>query len=255
MVSDHQSTPLKQLLFLFGLMAALLLPGSCRLFTPSAAQSPIICFTFDDQHKGVYTNALPVMAQYGYRGTCFVNTNSLGKPNSLNLNQLQELYHTWHWEIGGHTLNHEQLPQLEYAEAETAITLDYQNLVSWNLSPRSFALPRGECPASYFPIITSLYQNIRGSSDFAMFCPLNRLSLGYLPFQTDWTADIVMERIRRGIANSESLIIIGFHSVGDSIPDYPANCTTAQFAQIMAGTNNLGLKVLPLAEAVECLDK
>ncbi|MDD4309355.1 MAG: polysaccharide deacetylase family protein [Candidatus Cloacimonetes bacterium] len=226
---------------------------SCRLFTATAQHSPVICFTFDDQHLGVYTNALPIMAEYEFRGTCFVNTNELGKPENLSIALLQELHNSWNWEIGGHTLNHEQLPYLEYNEAEIAIAEDYWNLKNWNLNPQSFALPRGECPAEYFSIINRYYTNIRGSSDFSMFIPINPKSLGYLAFQSNWSAEIIKERIRRGIANSERLIIIGFHQIGAENSEYVSNCPVSTFSDIMSWTNSMGLQVLPLSEAVKQL--
>lgn len=233
---------------------ALLLLSSCNFFSAPQSSGPIICFTFDDAHAGLYSQAMPIMNKYAYRGSCFINSNRIGQANILTLNQVKELRQRWNWEIGGHSLNHEDLPQLSYSEAQTAIVTDFQNLVGWDLQPRSFALPRGECPAEYFPIITSLYENIRGSSDYAMYQPLNRLSLGYFPYQSNWTAGIVTQRIRRGIANRENLIIIGFHSVGGNpISDY-ANCPVEQFAQIMADVSSLGLQVLPLAEAIELLE-
>lgn len=234
------------------ILSALLL-GSCTFFTADRPDNPIICFTFDDQHHNVYSLALPAMNQYGYRATCFVNSCALGQSGLLSQAQLSELHFQWNWEIGGHTLNHERLNELSYEEAATAIDSDYQNLLNWGFAPRVFALPRGVCPLEYYPLITSRYEYIRGSNDTAMHTPLNVHALGYLPFQSGWTAEIIKNRIRRGMANGESLIVIGFHRIEDPDYIYNADCPIEVFNEILDYVHGLGLEVLPLSEAVDKL--
>ncbi len=231
-----------------------LLLASCRFVSISGADDPIICFTFDDQHEGVYRVALPIMQQYGFRGTCFVNSGKLHRPNYMLKNELQSLYADYAWEIGGHTINHENLVNLTYPEARQAIITDYDSLYAWDLYPRSFALPFGECPLEYFPIIAEYYRNIRGSMDTPMHVPLDRLGLGYLPYQSGWNSSVIKARIQRGIAAHEELIIIGFHEIEGATNPYGSNCDSDTFGEIMDYVHNLGLRVLPVDEAVEALE-
>jgi len=233
----------------------MLLASSCRIVSVSASSTPVICFTFDDQQAGVYSEALPVMNQYLFRGTCFVNSGCLGWPECLTLEQVISLHHDYHWEIGGHTLLHKDLTTLSYEEAIYAISQDYQNLASWGLHPHSFALPSGDCPMEYYPLLMSMYDNVRNSNDEPMYIPLNRYGLGYLPFQTGWNAQVIKDRIQRGIANRENLIIIGFHRIGGTPSNYPSDCTLEAFTEIVEYVSELGLPVLPLDEAVELLVK
>jgi len=79
--------------------------------------------------------------------------------------------------------------------------------------------------------------------------------LGYLAFQSSWTADIYKERIRRGIANGEDLIILGFHAIEEPDNIYGTNCPVSEFEEILNFINHLGLEVLPLSEAVDKLNK
>lgn len=227
--------------------------GSCTFFSQTKPDRPIICFTFDDQHHNVYHLARQALSDYGWRATCFVNSGAIGASGLLSLQQLQELHQDWNWEIGGHTLNHEDLAELDYSEAAYAIEQDYQNLVNWGFNPRSFALPKGVCPAAYFPLIKSHYDYLRGSTDLAMHVPLDPDVLGYLPFQSGWTAQIITDRIKRGIINGESLIIIGFHRIEDPTSIYNANCPIDVFREILSFVKQQNLEVLPLAEAVQKL--
>ncbi|MCB5287453.1 MAG: polysaccharide deacetylase family protein [Candidatus Cloacimonetes bacterium] len=231
------------------LWITLLLPG-CKFFSAAESKTPIIVFTFDDQHLSIYESAFLIMREFGYRGTNFVNTNAMGLPGLMNWAQITELELDYGWETGGHTLNHEALNQLDYDVAIANIIQDRQNLSDHGLNPRSFALPRGQCPSQLYPLLTQLYQNIRGSSDFAMHHPLNRKALGYLAYQSGWPSDIVKRRIQRGIANQEALIIIGFHHFDTAGDDYADSCPSPTFREILQYTQDLGLTVLPLAEAV-----
>ncbi len=234
-------------------LACFMCLASCKWLTDTPAPKPIISITFDDQHYNVYSKALPLLNSFGYRATSYVNTAALGQGNLLTVNQVIDLHHTYGWEIGGHSLNHENLVQLNYAQAETAIVGDYNNLLNWGLNPRSFAFPRGECPLEYFPILTSYYDYLRGSNDYPMFTPLNVLDLGYLPFQSDWTAEIMKQRVLKGIADGENLIILGFHRIDEPDTPFGDNCSIQDFSALLAFIHQLGLEVLPLSEAVDKL--
>ncbi|HQP33188.1 MAG TPA: polysaccharide deacetylase family protein, partial [Candidatus Cloacimonas sp.] len=111
--------------FIVFLLSILL--SSCNFFTPAERNTPVICLTFDDQKDGVYTYAFPLMQEYGYRGTCYVNSRYLYGPKIMSLAQIRELHNDYNWEIGGHSLRHEDLAELTYEEAEYTISQDYWN--------------------------------------------------------------------------------------------------------------------------------
>jgi peptidoglycan/xylan/chitin deacetylase (PgdA/CDA1 family) len=227
-----------------------LLAGSCRFLLPQTERAPIICFTFDDQHSSIWQYAFPILDSYGYRGTNFVNAGRIGHPDLMTWDQLRCLELDHGWETGGHTLDHQFLPSLSYAEADSVIALDYYDLLAHGLDPKGFALPGGNCPAEYYPIITRHYGYIRGSSDFAMHRPLNLLGLGYLPYQSSWTANDVIARINRGIADGEDLIVIGFHRIETTTGGYSDNCPAEELTAIMDYVQAQNLRVLTLSEAV-----
>lgn len=77
----------------------------------------IISFTFDDGFGSVYTNALPILYAYNFRATNYVTTINVGGTMSstdgggpaITWPQLWDLYHTYNWEIGNHTVFHPHL--------------------------------------------------------------------------------------------------------------------------------------------------
>lgn len=65
---------------------------------------PII-ITFDDANLDNYTNAFPIMQEYGFTGVLYVPYAYVGTPNYLNVDQIHEMAAAG-WEVGSHSFNH-----------------------------------------------------------------------------------------------------------------------------------------------------
>ncbi|HAD07423.1 MAG TPA: hypothetical protein DCE76_09740 [Anaerolineaceae bacterium] len=68
---------------------------------------PII-LTFDDGYRSVYEYAFPVLKEHGYSGAVYLITRDVGAPPYLTKEQVIELFANG-WEIGSHTVSHEDL--------------------------------------------------------------------------------------------------------------------------------------------------
>ncbi len=90
---------------------------------------PLI-LTFDDGYLDNYTNLLPLMQQYGYRGVLYLLGDPAIDHNEWDLREdateprsplmseaQQRAFVAAGWEIGAHTLHHPRLPELPPAEA------------------------------------------------------------------------------------------------------------------------------------------
>lgn len=206
--------------------------------------------TFDDQHHSIYDKAFPLMKKYGFRGTLFVNSGRFGWQDLMSVQEICILGLEEGWEIGGHSLYHENLSNISEDEAIHSVTQDYNNLKSLGLNPVSFALPKGQCPLFLYPYLNSLYKYIRNSFDYSMHHPINTQNLGYLPFQTGWTASEIKARIYRGIASNEALIIIGFHRFDADTSIFTDNCSSEEFRNTLRFLKDNKFRVLPLKEAL-----
>jgi peptidoglycan/xylan/chitin deacetylase (PgdA/CDA1 family) len=71
-----------------------------------------IMLTFDDTKLDQYTNALPEMKKYGFKGVFFIMTVSLGKPNYMSKAQVKELSDAGHV-IGSHTYDHQNVKKYQ----------------------------------------------------------------------------------------------------------------------------------------------
>lgn len=101
---------------------------------------PVI-ISFDDGYKNVFDNAFPLLKKYNMRGTFYVITKLLDKPNRMTWEQLAELRDSG-MEIGSHTLWHPYLTKSGKVKQEIA---DSQKILEekLNITVTTFAYPYG----------------------------------------------------------------------------------------------------------------
>ena len=114
-----------------------------------------ILITLDDGYLNNYTDALPVLREFGFPATIYVVVQTVGwenhwhDPNSetripmVSWAQLKELQKAG-WEIGSHTMNHPRLEKIEKKEAEIEIEKSRRIIGEFlEQVPQSFAYPYG----------------------------------------------------------------------------------------------------------------
>lgn len=85
----------------------------CKTLVPEKS----LVITFDDGWADNFTNAFPILKEYGLTATIFVITGFIGKANYMDWNQLREMSEAG-ISIQSHTVNHKPLAQLSKAEVE-----------------------------------------------------------------------------------------------------------------------------------------
>jgi len=231
----------------------LLMLFGCKYTTQILRNDIIVCINFDDNCASVYENALPVMTQYGFRGTVFTNSGYVGLPNRLTWSQLDSLKHSYNWEIGGHTLYHEALSELTYDEAEYTIATDFNNLKAHGYNPKSFATTFGVCPVGFYPLIMKYYQNVRTCFNTSMHCPIDRSQIGSFPVENWMSPQQIVNRVTQGMVEKENLIVFLFHDISATNTDYFDNCDPQTFAEVMRLIHSKDVLVMPLNEAIDYL--
>ncbi len=215
------------------------------------SQALIVCITFDDGFKDVYQTAQAILAKYEIPATCFVNTGTIGHAAFMSWEELGELNLVHGWEVGSHGASHANLAELSASEAAQEIEQDYLAFKAHGFSPQSFALPYGICPTAYYGLISKRFQNIRSSNDLPMYQPIDRQNLSYFPYHASWNAHIVNNRILKAMADKESLLILGFHQVGDG--DEWQNCKPQILEEICKFIQERGLKTATISQAMNLL--
>ena len=89
------------------------------------ASVPVVTLTFDDNPKGHFTVAAPVLERYGYRGTFNVITHNVGADNKMSWGDIRELRLRGH-EITSHTVSHVDLVKLLSEKGSAAVVAELE---------------------------------------------------------------------------------------------------------------------------------
>jgi Bacterial Ig domain/Polysaccharide deacetylase/Chitobiase/beta-hexosaminidase C-terminal domain len=156
---------LKFLLVVACCVGALVTPGL------AAAAPTIVSLTFDDSFSD-QTTASSILAQHSMHGTFYVNTGWIETtPSYLTWSQLSDLAAAGN-EVGGHTIYHVDLTQVDSAEATRQVCDDRQALISHGFNATSFAYPFGSYNTSAKSIVQGCgYSSARRSWGL---CPIGQ---------------------------------------------------------------------------------
>jgi len=110
--------------------------------------SKVIVLTVDDGYKSFLTGAMPLLREFGYNATLFINTESVGGGSYLNWQELKQLMNEG-IEIGNHSHTHPyflDIPETERkkrfeADLNLSRMLFRENL---NIDPDLYVYPYGE---------------------------------------------------------------------------------------------------------------
>lgn len=135
-------------LLVAGLLALLSAQVAVGWQAPTRAAAPtVVSITFDDTYADTIP-ALDLMKARGIPGTLFVNSQRVGYSAAFMSRTQLKTYADSGFEIGGHTLSHEDLTTLSIDDARANICADRTNLINLGYRVTSFAYPFGaENPA------------------------------------------------------------------------------------------------------------
>jgi peptidoglycan/xylan/chitin deacetylase (PgdA/CDA1 family) len=107
-------------------------------------EKPIV-LTFDDGYKDNYTDAFPIMKEFGMKGTIYVITGTIDKNSAyITSEQIREM-HEYGLDMDSHTVNHEDLSSLSYAKQYETVKNAKDTLEDLlNKEVKSFAYPYGK---------------------------------------------------------------------------------------------------------------
>jgi peptidoglycan/xylan/chitin deacetylase (PgdA/CDA1 family) len=248
------------LLLVAAVLAAMAGPfsGAARAGTPPT----IVSLTFDDGNADQYTNAFPLLQQYGMHGTFYIATGYTGvNPGYMTLPQLQNLASAGN-EIGGHTVLHPDLAQLSADEATREVCQSRNTLLNWGFQATDFAYP--------FASFNSATENIAQQCGFnsaradsglhspygCAACAVSETVPPADPYavqaptsiQSNWSlADI--ESLVTQAENGGGWMPIVFHHICDSNCD-PYSVTPATFGAFLAWLNTQNVSVQTVAQVI-----
>jgi len=110
-----------------------------------------VCLTVDDGYTSFYKNALPLLKEFNFPATLFINTKQFGTGDFLTIQQLKEIA-TAGIEIGNHSHSHAQF--VNFTESERRDTF-LHDLISRKVNGGIPFYTISKCP------ITSLIINLK----------------------------------------------------------------------------------------------
>lgn len=130
------------------------------LNTPQAEGKKRVVISIDDSYRSFLSGALPILQEFGYSATLFVNTSTVGGDDFLSWSQLDSIQNLG-IEIGNHSHSHAYFLDLDpviYADSFRNDVLHAQQLFEDNIGtrPRLFAYPYGEYDDNLKAIISDL---------------------------------------------------------------------------------------------------
>lgn len=107
-----------------------------------------VVLTIDDGYESFLSNGMPLLRQYGFKATLFVNTATVGKSGFINWQQLRQLRKEG-IEIGNHSHSHAHFVDAEPGDREEVFSSDLEQssqifFRELGEKPSLFSYPYGE---------------------------------------------------------------------------------------------------------------
>ncbi len=131
-------------------------------YTPVPFNRGIVSVTFDDGWANQYTNAFPLLKQYGLNGTFYIISGELTyQPDYMSLAQVKNLQAAGN-EIGSHSVTHPDLTTLSQANLVNEMSQSQATLQNALGTPvTDFAYPFGAYNANTITVGKQYYQSQR----------------------------------------------------------------------------------------------
>jgi len=221
-----------------------------------------VIIRFDDGYQDEWTNALPVLAEYGYHAVfaiidSYQNTQSICTPYE---SYQQAYYMNWpevQWlaqngnEISDHTLTHPDLNTLSPAQLLQEIAHSKQLFIQHGIDPMTLTLPYGDGYGNQ-TVISYILSN--GFSYIYTVTGVEGATKAIYPYSginVAWHDVDISDN--ESLANFESIVtlagpseVVGltFHSVGSDAVNDTYETSTANFAADMAYLHQNGFDVV-----------
>lgn len=152
-------------------------------FGADLPERPVV-ITFDDGDVSVYTQAFPIMREFGFIGVNYLVANYVGADGYLSVDQLKELSAAG-WEVGSHSMTHNDLTLSQRAEWEIAQSRhSLEKLLG--VPVETFAYPYGKKDALDVKFVRENYRAGMGLGSMLDQTPNNLFYLWRRPVMLGW---------------------------------------------------------------------
>ena len=205
--------------------------------------------SFDDTHDGTFDFALPVMSQYGIKGTNYIIPKQVGKADKQTLEQLFELQNIHGWDVSGH--HQTNLNNLDGTEINNVLSSVKQYLIDngFQIGADHFAYPGGYWNKEILEIASRYFKTGRGIGDMdETFPPKDWMNMRSNIIAATDTPSNLAGFCKKSEENN-SLNILVFHDIVANGASGSLEYNDADFQQFIEWVAGNGTRVMTMSEA------
>jgi peptidoglycan/xylan/chitin deacetylase (PgdA/CDA1 family) len=230
------------------------LEGSYTVTPPPSETNPFVLggvtLTYDDANISQYEYVYPAMQNAGQVGTLYASTGLIDG-EYMSWAQLSELASNG-WDIGGHGVLHEELPELLVAEMRTVIAQSYNDLYAHSIPAQSFAMPFGAYDNNVFEAIAWYYNSARNYHHIALNkWPFNKYFLHVNKVLNTTTVEEVKGWIDDALLKDQWLVLVLHEVVPGGDPEDETTWSTENLEEILTYLNEKEITAKTIAEMLE----
>ena len=178
-----------------------------------------VVFMFDDGWSSVYSEAYPLLKQYGYKGSVAVIPGMVREREYMSYEQLAQLYMEG-WDILNHSYSHQEgmYDRCDEMFFEYLRAREWLNSHFLKKGMNMIITPLGECNPYLIPLLIKRgFENIRTSDNVIL---LRRNESAYFPVKilhllTDVSAETVQAELMSCLGG-ESAVLFNLHKIDDT---------------------------------------
>jgi peptidoglycan/xylan/chitin deacetylase (PgdA/CDA1 family) len=223
-------------------------------------QQPVVSLTFDDGWQQSYNYASPLLKQYGYKATFYINPTTIETPHFMTAAELSTLSNTGN-EIGAHGHEHVDLTTLKNSAVDYQLQegRDYLRTAGFQVTNLATPYGRSDPEVEWYArkYFTTMRGNANGINTRQNFDPYNLKVL----YVHDSTSEDAIEKALRETKAASGWLILVYHQIDDKpspgkgLPVENATISPKQFGEQLQQINASGIQVLPVAAAYTELEQ
>lgn len=212
----------------------------------------VLSLSFDDIPRSAWTEAGPILAEHGVRGTYYVCGGLSGGRNldlpQFEVEDLQAIHAAGH-EIGCHTYEHVSTLTLSPAELDASLARNAawvsERLDGYEM--QTFAYPFGDCALNAKAVIDQRFLCGRGVRDGLNAGRADRNLLQAIGLESRRLPGYDLEKLVSDAAASKGWLIAYGHDVSDAPTPY--GCRPDDLDRLIRLAKAAGLDIQPVAAA------
>jgi peptidoglycan/xylan/chitin deacetylase (PgdA/CDA1 family) len=217
-------------------------PGAARW------QQPIVSLTFDGGWQDTYTNVLPDLRQYEYKGTFYVNPATIETSGIMSASELDDLQNSGD-EVAADGYDHVDLTAINDSALDYQLREGRDYLHSAGFPVSDLATPYGRSDAEVRWSAMRYYTTVRGSdSGVNTRQNIDPYNLKVLYISPATTAQAIAAALQTAKSENGWLILV-YQNVTDNPTGLNDFITPMAFKDQLALVHSSGIKVLPVAAA------